>query len=130
MNFFCPRCQQSISASDGSHVTCPSCGMVLDLAAVDTTAGRPAYAVVRDLTGETLGSYTLEACLGSGGMGTVYRAKDARQGARVAVKVLYPELMTQPDVVARFAREAEALQKLDHPAVVRFIESGEHGRQR
>jgi serine/threonine-protein kinase len=60
-------------------------------------------------------------------MGSVYRATAARKGksARaVAVKVLAAELARDPKAVERFAREAEAVQRLDHPNVVRILEIG------
>jgi serine/threonine protein kinase len=76
--------------------------------------------------GKQLGQFVLEARIGSGGMGTVYRARDTRSGTAVAVKVLFPELAAVPDVLARFMREAAALESLDHPGIVRGLTSGIH----
>jgi serine/threonine-protein kinase len=76
--------------------------------------------------GQQLGHYLLEARIGSGGMGTVYRARDVRNGVQVAVKVLFPELAAIPDVLTRFMREAAALEALDHPGIVRGLTSGSY----
>ncbi len=65
--------------------------------------------------------FAIEARAGEGGMGVVYRARDKRSGARVAVKVLLPR---GGDERARFVREAKLLAALDHRNVVRFIEHG------
>jgi serine/threonine protein kinase len=54
--------------------------------------------------------------IGRGGMGDVYRARDTHTGHTVAAKVLRPELITRdPDAIARFLREGEALRQLNHP---------------
>ena len=65
-----------------------------------------------------LGPYLLLEQIGEGGMGTVYRARDARLRREVAVKVLSPAVAAQPDLVARFEREARAVAALSHPNVV------------
>jgi eukaryotic-like serine/threonine-protein kinase len=67
--------------------------------------------------GTRLGPYEITGPLGAGGMGEVYRARDARLGRDVAVKCL-PELSRlDPDRLARFTREAQALAALNHPHV-------------
>ena len=67
--------------------------------------------------GTRLGPYEVLAPLGSGGMGEVYRARDARLGRDVAVKVLPPTVADSPDALARFERETQAVAALS-----------EHGR--
>ena len=67
--------------------------------------------------GTTLGGYEILAPLGAGGMGEVYRAKDARLDREVAIKVL-PDLFSRdPERVARFQREAKVLASLNHPNI-------------
>jgi hypothetical protein len=68
-------------------------------------------------SGTRLGTYTIEAPLGAGGMGEVYRARDAKLGRDVAIKVLPDGVATDPDRVARFEREAKSLAALNHPHV-------------
>lgn len=79
------------------------------------------------LAGRRVGPYMLEQTIGSGGMGTVYRAVHEESGARVAVKVLFVELAALPDVRARFVREGMALAAVSHPGVVKAIASGSDG---
>jgi eukaryotic-like serine/threonine-protein kinase len=64
--------------------------------------------------------FRLERSLGRGGMSDVYLAFDLRRQAYVAAKLLREDLAEDPDFVRRFAREAEALARLDHPNIVRF----------
>lgn len=77
--------------------------------------------------GTRLGPYEILALLGVGGMGAVYRARDARLGREVAVKVLPDDLARDPDALARFEREARALAVLSHPNVVGIYDFGCEG---
>ena len=65
-----------------------------------------------------LGPYLLLAQIGEGGMGAVYRARDPRLRREVAIKVISPAVAAQPDLVARFEREARAVAALSHRNVV------------
>jgi serine/threonine protein kinase len=65
------------------------------------------------------GAYEILGLLGSGGMGEVYRARHLRLGGMRAIKVLHPNMITQPDLLERFYREARALLQVHHEAVVR-----------
>ena len=68
-------------------------------------------------TGSRIGPYEILAPLGAGGMGEVYRARDAKLNRDVAIKVL-PELFSaDPDRLARFRREAQVLASLNHPNI-------------
>ncbi|MCC6388276.1 MAG: protein kinase [Dehalococcoidia bacterium] len=62
--------------------------------------------------------------LGSGGMGTVWRARDTASGAFVALKMLHPHLSDEPDYLRRFEREVEVSQRIDSPHVVRVLGYG------
>jgi len=73
------------------------------------------------------GRYKLEAKLGSGGMSTVYLARDSTLDRQVAVKVLHREMSEQADQLQRFRQEARAVAKLSHPNVVAVIDAGEDG---
>jgi serine/threonine-protein kinase len=71
------------------------------------------------------GRYRLEAKLGSGGMSTVYLARDETLDRPVAVKVMHREMSEQPDQLERFRQEARAVAKLTNPNVVSVIDAGE-----
>src|SRR4051812_15362408 len=73
------------------------------------------------------GRYRLEAKLGSGGMSTVYLARDTTLDRQVAVKVMHREMSEQADQLQRFRQEARAVAKLSHPNVVAVIDAGEDG---
>ena len=67
--------------------------------------------------GERVGSYTILAALGSGGMGDVFRARDAALGRDVAIKVLPPIFTNDTERLTRFEREARVLAALNHPNI-------------
>jgi len=71
------------------------------------------------------GRYRIEALVGSGGMGAVYRAEHIHMRKAVAVKVLHREMTGVPEVVARFEREAVAGGRIDHPHVVSATDFGQ-----
>jgi serine/threonine-protein kinase len=73
------------------------------------------------------GRYRLESKLGSGGMSTVYLARDETLERWVAAKVLHREISDQPDQIERFRREARAVAQVSHPNVVAVIDAGEDG---
>ncbi len=73
------------------------------------------------------GRYRLEAKLGSGGMSTVYLARDETLDRSVAIKVMHREMSEQADQLQRFRQEARAVAKLSHPNVVGVIDAGEDG---
>jgi serine/threonine protein kinase len=80
--------------------------------------------------GETLGSYQVLGLLGAGGMGEVYRARDAKLKRDVAIKIL-PETFSQnPERVARLQREAEVLASLNHPNIATIYDTQETNGQR
>jgi serine/threonine protein kinase len=69
------------------------------------------------LIGRTLGPYAIQAPLGAGGMGEVYRARDTKLGRDVAIKILPRIFTNDPDRLARFEREARLLASLNHPNI-------------
>jgi serine/threonine protein kinase len=79
--------------------------------------------------GSRLGPYDIVAPLGAGGMGEVYRARDARLKRDVAIKVLLEAVSRDPDRLARLQREAEALAAPNHPNVAQIygLEDGPSG---
>jgi serine/threonine protein kinase/Tol biopolymer transport system component len=69
------------------------------------------------MVGRSLAEYRLEALLGAGGMGDVYRARDSKLDRDVAIKILPAAFTNNPDRLARFQREARMLAALNHPNI-------------
>jgi len=78
-------------------------------------------------SGTKLGPYEIQSPLGAGGMGEVYRARDTRLGRDVAIKVLPSHLSSDPDLKARFEREAKAISALSHPHICHLYDIGSQG---
>ncbi len=78
-------------------------------------------------SGTRLGPYEIVAPLGAGGMGEVYRATDSRLGRDVAIKVLPQHLSANPEVRARFEREAKTISSLNHPNICTLHDVGREG---
>jgi formylglycine-generating enzyme required for sulfatase activity len=77
--------------------------------------------------GSRFDTYELMEKLGEGGMGAVWKARHVKLDKFVALKVLPPHLMQDPEAVRRFEREMRAVGKLDHPHVVRAMDAREVG---
>jgi serine/threonine protein kinase len=74
--------------------------------------------------GTRLGPYEIQAPLGAGGMGVVYRARDTRLDRIVAIKVLPALLASDPEFRERFDREARAISALEHPCICALYDLG------
>ncbi|HTE68957.1 MAG TPA: serine/threonine-protein kinase [Actinomycetes bacterium] len=77
--------------------------------------------------GIQIAGYRIEARVGRGGMGEVYRAVQLSLGRRVALKVLAPELAADDRFRRRFLRESRIAASIDHPSIIPIYESGEDG---
>jgi serine/threonine-protein kinase len=117
----CIQCNQHLP--DGAAV-CPSCKSLQPSRSTPRGQLSPGLQIERGY-----GRIVVDAKLGSGAMGTVYRAwlfydpkgpRGAEPPVPLALKQLNPRAMVQPEVRAFFQNEAEALRRLDHPNVVRF----------
>jgi serine/threonine protein kinase len=100
---YCTVCKEKY---EDSVTFCPLDGEVLE--------GDPAAIVNTVLDGQ----YQMEALLGKGGMGAVYRARHILLGDRVAIKVLPPEVRTNAEWLRRFRREGQAARRFRHPNAV------------
>ncbi|MCB9599169.1 MAG: serine/threonine protein kinase [Sandaracinus sp.] len=108
---------------------CPLCGLRYDAAA---TFCQKDGAVLTSGGGDdpflgriVLGQFRIDEPIGSGGMGSVYRAHQTTLGRDVAIKILHPELAKNSDAVRRFHREARVATSLEHPNLVRVFLFGE-----
>src|SRR5262249_44218716 len=70
------------------------------------------------MTGQTLGDYRIGSKLGEGGMGVVYKALDTHLDRTVAIKVLRPAAVADPERKRRFVQEAKTASALNHPSIV------------
>ncbi|MFM1822296.1 MAG: Serine/threonine-protein kinase PrkC [Planctomycetota bacterium] len=83
------------------------------------------HAAARTLVGATIGGCAIEALVGVGGMGAVYRARQAAPARTVAVKVV-DESARSAGTLRRFRNEAEILSQLEHPGIARIYSMGTH----
>ncbi len=77
--------------------------------------------------GTKLGPYEILAAIGAGGMGEVYRTRDARLGRDVAIKILPASFVSDPERLRRFEQEARAVAALNHPNILAVYDVGTHG---
>jgi len=84
-----------------------------------------------DLSGVLAGNYRLVDRLGSGGLGSVWRAEHPMIGSQVAVKVLHPDVCRSQEATRRFVLEAQAVNRIACPNVVRIFDFGQlpNGRE-
>lgn len=107
---------------------CSQCGSGLDIGANvglgATLEGTQAASIT---TGTDFGPrYHVESLLGSGGMGKVYKARDRELDRTVAIKVLRPDLMTDPMALQRFKHELLLASSISHPNILRIHDLGEY----
>ncbi len=87
----------------------------------DETQNMPTDALI----GKTLGQYTILEEAGRGGMATVYLAKQNSMNRNVAIKVLPPHFLHDPNFLERFKREVEVISHLEHPHILPIYDYGE-----
>ena len=122
-----PDLEKEVDSLLASHDAASS--RLLDSPAVDAmstfTPSAAGGATPPALTrGRRLGQYEILEAIGSGGMGVVYRARDAKLDRDVAIKVLPQSVAGDPATLARFEREAKAVAALSHPNILAIHDFG------
>lgn len=121
---FCPKCG---SENFDTNKFCKKCGRSLPARNPVAPGNHPNFVSPqpRNFVGQVLdGKYRLDAKLGSGGMGDVFRATRLLIGDVVAVKILHPHLASDPQAAERFRREAVMATKLRHRNIVGIYDVG------
>ncbi|MFC7335623.1 protein kinase [Haloferula chungangensis] len=122
----CPDCGAAFSA-DSPQQLCPTC--LLKQAFASRTVDQPLSELSPPPSPEEIADsfpqFEVTECLGRGGMGVVYKARQKSLNRWVAIKVLAPEKIDDEKFAERFAREARTLAQLNHPNIVTVHDYGE-----
>ncbi len=114
-SYICPDCEEEFQWDDSSgdsKIICPRCSYEMD---------PPAVKFHRD---DVVGDYRIIERIGIGGMGEIYLASQISMERPVALKILQEELVSDKAYLDRFFREVRMLARIEHPNVVRAIETG------
>ncbi len=127
----CPECSAALPPG-APPALCPAC--LLRQALVSRTAFDPDAPAASALPppspaeiADKFPQFEITECLGRGGMGVVYRARQKSLDRWVALKILAPERIGQEKFAERFAREAQILARLNHPNIVTVYDHGQTG---
>lgn len=102
-------------------VQCRGCGA--QHFAYEAKCPRTGRAILDGPVGTVMGHYRVGRLIGIGGFGTVHEAEDTRSGNLVALKILHRTLVGNPQIVERFAREAETTMRAGNPHIVRVLDA-------
>jgi serine/threonine-protein kinase len=116
--------QMSASGVDNTKPVSPAAGSAPPDSAPDTVVGSSLPNAAP--AGPHIGRYEVVGLLGRGGMGSVYRAFDPVLERDVALKVMLPGMVGDPELKQRFEREARAVARLSHPSVLTVFDLGYH----
>ena len=123
----CPECGRSLP-EDASRGLCPACLMAQAFdsrgTGADDAIEPAAVPSVVEVAGRFPG-YEVTACLGRGGMGVVYQARQTSLDRWVAIKVLAPDRVSDERFAEHFEREAKTLARMSHPNIVTVFDHGE-----
>ena len=118
-------CVEALTTYEQAGIIKPLSAVMLDKGYLTTRQVN----AVRQLQGKdeeyAIRGYTILSTLGQGGLGTVYKARQDSMGRTVALKIMFPNLVSNKEYVQRFMREAKISAELDHPNIVRGIDFGE-----
>jgi len=125
----CPQCGAALPPNALAGL-CPRCVMAMNLK-TETAFSGDATAAQPPLPPEQIAPHfpqlEILECLGRGGMGVVYKARQKSLNRFVALKLLAPERANDPQFAARFEKEARALAVLNHPNIVTIYDHGQAG---
>ena len=121
----CPECGKPVP-TESQHQVCPACLMAQALASrtIDVGPSAAPPPTPEEIAGK-FPHFDILECLGRGGMGVVYKARQKSLNRQVAIKILAPERVPEARFAERFAREAELLAQLSHPHIVTIHDFGE-----
>ncbi|HVY70992.1 MAG TPA: protein kinase, partial [Verrucomicrobiae bacterium] len=126
----CPECGSALPGNAPAGL-CPACLMALNLRTQTVFTDEPPRPAPPSLPPDQIAPHfpQLEIldCLGRGGMGVVYKARQKSLDRLVALKLLAPERAGDATFAERFAREAKALAALNHPNIVTIHDFGQAG---
>jgi serine/threonine protein kinase len=125
----CPQCGSPLEESAAAGL-CPGCLMALNLKTETVVSGDASEAEPPMSLEEVAPHFPqleILECLGRGGMGVVYKARQKTLNRFVALKLLAPERVNDPRFAGRFAQEAQALAALNHPNIVTIHDFGQAG---
>jgi serine/threonine protein kinase len=123
----CPKCSTEFS-SDTPGGLCPACLLRQGMEAQTTAAAEPSDATAQSISPEQLAAllpqFDQVELIGRGGMGVVYKARQKNLDRFVAIKVLSSRVANAAGFAERFAREARAMARLNHPNIVAVHDFG------
>ena len=124
----CPDCGAPLPA-DSPQSLCPACLLKQALASRTIVAGQastpPPPPPAPEEIADKFPQFEVTECLGSGGMGVVYKARQKSLDRWVAIKILRPEKTGDERFAERFSREAQTLARMNHPNIVTVFDHGE-----
>jgi len=126
----CPKCGAALPV-DAPKGLCPRCLAAMNLATETVLTGADALAAQPPLSPAELAPHfpqlEIIECLGRGGMGVVYKARQKSLNRLVALKLLAPERVADARFAQHFTHEAQALAALNHPSIVTIYDFGQAG---
>lgn len=124
----CPQCGAALPSTATAGL-CPRCLMAEAMVPThpDSEPAAPQKSLLPEELAPHFPQLEILACLGRGGMGVVYKARQKTLNRLVALKLLAPERVRDPQFAERFTREAQALAALNHPNIVTVYDFGQAG---
>jgi tetratricopeptide (TPR) repeat protein len=120
------RSERIKAVKDGMETTTDSLSGDLDQTLASQTKKQMPLNFLQLQEGQKFGDrYQIQSLIGSGGMGTVYRALDLELDELIAIKILSPQLSADDTIVARFKQEIKLARQINHPNVIRIHDLGE-----